>query len=273
MIFGILGLSVSSVFAVDQPVKEDLAMPAPNDRNLVKTLNNLGYMVMEPDSLSQRFLDYVKQTKGRFLDVGTAFGQMSLMALEAGASFGVANDIDEKQLKIFQERLPAQYKDRIAFMPGSFPDKVIWPEYSGDLDAILMARVIHFMTGTQIEQSLKIAYEKLKPGGKVFILVSSPYLWQMDRLKTQLDEGKKKGEKWPGFTTKMWELCPLMINVVQPTFHMLDFDIMFPAIKESGFFIEYFEELTISKDGSENINSKNGKETLAFILRKPKNGV
>lgn len=244
-------------------------MPPIDKHQLVKTLNHMGYMSTVTDPISERFLDFIKENKGSFLDVGTAYGEMTLKAMEMGASFGITNDIDEKQMQLVEQRIPRQFKDKITLMPGSFPDAISWPKHIREVDAILMLRVIHFMSGEQIEASLKLAFEKLKPEGKVFILVSAPYLWQMQKLSTQFQEGKKKGLKWPGFTTNMWELCPLMIPILGNTYHMLDLEVLFPEFLKAGFILEYFEELIISKDEKFNFNSKNGKESLGFVLRKP----
>lgn len=259
--------------ASESAENETLQMPAPNDLGLVKTLNNMGYMVMEPDPLSQRFIDYIGSLKGKFLDVGAAFGQNTIKAFEKGASLGFANDIDLKQMKILEKRIPEKFRDKVVLMPGSFPDQITWPKEAENLDAILMARVIHFMTGEQIEKTLQICFEKLKPGGKVFILVSAPYLWPMHGLKRQLDERKAKGVKWPGYTDDIWSMSSTMIGITPPAFHMLDFDILYPEIQKNGFILEYYEEMILSKDGLENYNSQNGKETLGFVLRKPKDGV
>ncbi|MDP3531926.1 MAG: class I SAM-dependent methyltransferase [Alphaproteobacteria bacterium] len=252
---------------------ETLKMPEPNVIGLVKTLNNMGYMVTKPDILIKRFIDYMGITKGRFLDVGAAFGEASIQALKAGASYGIANDIDEKQIKILENRIDPELRSKMAFMPGSFPDKVTWPKDSDHLDGILIARVLHFFDGPQIERALKISFEKLKPGGKIFILVSAPYVRQLEGLRKAMEEGKQKGEKWPGYTKNVWSFSPFMADIIQPEFHMLDFDVLSKAICETGFIMEYFEEIPLLEKSLEKVNSANGIEALAFIGRKPLNGM
>lgn len=263
------------IYAEDkaEPATETLKMPEPNIIGLVKTLNNMGYMVTNPDILIKRFIEYMGQTKGRFLDVGAAFGESSIQALKAGASYGIANDIDEKQLKILENRIDPELKSKIAFMPGNFPDKVTWPKDSDQLDGILMARVLHFFDGPQIERALKISFEKLKEGGKVFILVSAPYVWQLETLRKAMEEGKKKGEKWPGYTKDVWSFSPFMADLIQKEFHMLDFDILSKAVRDAGFIMEYFEEIPLLEKSLQKVNSLNGIEALAFIGRKPLNGM
>lgn len=254
-------------------IDETLKMPTPNIIGLVKTLNNMGYMVTKLDILIKKFIDYIGETKGRFLDVGAAFGEASIEALKAGASYGIANDIDEKQLKILENRIDPTLKSKLSYMPGNFPDKVTWPKDSDNLDAILMARVLHFFDGPQIERALKISFEKLKPGGKVFILVSAPYVWQLETLRKVMEENKKKGEKWPGYTKDVWALSPSMADLIQKEFHMLDFDTLSKAIREAGFIMEYFEEISLLEKSLQKVNSPNGIEALAFIGRKPINGL
>lgn len=64
-----------------------------------------------------------------------------------------------------------------------------------------------------------------------------------------MEEGKKKGEKWPGYQKRM-VIFTVYGRYYQPEFHMLDFDILSKAIREAGFIMEYFEEIPLFKKPS-----------------------
>ena len=58
----------------------------------------------------------------------------------------------------------------------------------------------------------------------VFIVDVEEKLRNIFGTKVNISKGKKKGKKWPGYTKNVWALAPLMIDLIQPEFHMLDFE-------------------------------------------------
>ena len=58
-------------------------------RRLVKvfqaTFNNMGFAINKIDCIGQKFIDFSATTNGWVLDIGAAFGLVTLAALEKGA--------------------------------------------------------------------------------------------------------------------------------------------------------------------------------------------
>src|SRR4051794_35560264 len=105
----------------------------------VKTLNNMGYMFLEPDPALTGFLGHVERTQGRFADIGTAFGHATLEALKRGGQI-TAIDLDQRHLDILLEKCPTAHKSHLEAHCGHFPGTVNLP--SNTYDGILFSRVL-----------------------------------------------------------------------------------------------------------------------------------
>ncbi|MBP9722625.1 MAG: class I SAM-dependent methyltransferase [Gammaproteobacteria bacterium] len=158
----------------------DISLSEPEDMNgFVATLNKQGYMAVNLDKFSEAFVSMPKNTANqvKLLEIGAAYGAASLRALENGAIV-FANDIEIKHLAILSKKASAHTRDQLTLVAGKFPDELKFPE--NYFDAILISRVMHFFTGEDIIKSLKILRDWIKPGGKIYIVVETPYLsnWQ-----------------------------------------------------------------------------------------------
>ena len=147
---------------------QDLKMPEPNDADSVKTWNlGGGFMLLDIDSFSKRFIDLAKTSTDPLLEIGTAYGISTISALENSTCPIIANDISEENLLILRKRAKMQDLHRLYLNLGCFPDDLHFS--SNSLGAVLICRVAHFFTGDVIEQGLKKIYDWLIPGGKLFL--------------------------------------------------------------------------------------------------------
>lgn len=79
---------------------------------------------------------------------------------------------------------------------------------SNSVSGILLSEVVHFLTGEEIEATLRWCYDILVPGGKVFVTALTPYCMNhpiAKHIRSLYKEGVDKGMKWPlgsGWDTK-----------------------------------------------------------------------
>jgi SAM-dependent methyltransferase len=64
--------------------------------------------------------------------------------------------------------------------------------------AILCSRVLHFLSGEDIQASVNNMFKWMKPGGKLFLVADTPYgIWR--RFIPVWEENMAKSEEWPGY--------------------------------------------------------------------------
>lgn len=146
-------------------------LPKSPVEGLIPTLNNTGWMTEALDDISQAFADYAGSINTETLDIGCAYGIATLAALEQGATI-CACDIEPRHLEILTQRVPAEMTDRFRCVAGALPDVDFPDEQFG---AIIASRVLHFLSGADVETTVKKMHRWLKPGGRLFLIVDSPY--------------------------------------------------------------------------------------------------
>lgn len=155
-----------------------------------------GNMAVETDKEFEEFLEIASRADAKVLEIGAAFGSPFLMkAFEHDTPAEYTGlDIVPDQLKILARRIEELYPSklsRLTLIGGGFPGKeVINQLQEGGYDAILASRVFHFFTEEQMVEAFRQVNRLLKPGGKLFLKVGSPYNNVIDpayREKTEND--------------------------------------------------------------------------------------
>lgn len=213
-------------------------MPEPEESGLVRTLNSMGTMTPAPDIFSRAFIDFVPKAPGRSLDIGAAYGVATLPALRSG-SLIIANDIDERHLKILFNRVPAEHRSRLELAPGEFPDKLDFP--TGSLGAVLICRVMHFFDGPRIERAAAKVMKWLAPGGKVFVVGESPFIGTAKAFFPTYESRLKAGGPWPGVVENVAAHDPKRAGSLPGLFHLLDERVLGRVFTAAGFAIERLE--------------------------------
>jgi SAM-dependent methyltransferase len=223
-------------------------MPKSSIPGLIPTMNNTGFMTEAMDAYSLEFARYAGTVAGEVLDIGCAYGIATLAALEQGARVCAA-DIEPKHLEVLRARVPASQRDRlrtrVAAMPGvDFPDM--------SFDAILAARVLHFLRGEEIEQVVGKMYRWLRPGGRLFLIADSPYTGPWYKAAPEYEERKRNGERWPGFLSNYAQFLPKTADPAQHPgiINPLDPDILRRVTTEAGFIVEQAQFLPGGRPGS-----------------------
>src|SRR5437762_10539501 len=98
------------------------AMPPAEPNGFIPTLNKMGYMTSTLDPISADFARRAPSLPAPALEIGTAYGVLTMAALDAGARV-IANDADPTHLEILRERVPESQRARLTLMPGYFPQE------------------------------------------------------------------------------------------------------------------------------------------------------
>jgi 2-polyprenyl-3-methyl-5-hydroxy-6-metoxy-1,4-benzoquinol methylase len=107
--------------------------------------------------------------RGRILDSGCGHGLLSLTAALSGPDREIqAIDHDEARVALAREAV-ARAKARISVQVGSILSP---PE--GQFDAITLIDVMHYFTPELQSRILQVAFERLRPGGRVLIREIDP---------------------------------------------------------------------------------------------------
>ena len=218
--------------------KEPLLMPKPEDNGLVRTLNSMGTMTAAPDIFSRAYIEFAPKAPGRSLEIGAAYGVATLPALRSGASV-IANDIDERHLRILYDRVPAEHRARLELAAGEFPYKPDFP--AGTLGAVLICRVLHFFDGPRIERAAAKVLNWLAPGGKVFVVAETPYIGTARAFFPTYESRQKAGAPWPGVVQNVAAHDPGRAGSLPSLFHLLDERVLGRVFTAAGFEIERAE--------------------------------
>ncbi len=241
---------------------EPACMPEPYLPAVIPTLNGRGFMFDTLDPYSRSFADFAGKQSDPALDIGCAYGVATLPALEAGAHV-VACDMEQGHLDVLTSRVPEEQRDRLTTQIGTLPDVDFEAE---SFSAILSSRLFHFLTGDEVEQSVTKMFRWLKPGGKLFLVVDSPYMPPWNKLAPVYEEKKASGEPWPGFIADYSPFLGKDENAGNrpPFMNPLDPDILERVCSASGFVIEHSVFFGLQRDGV----LSNGKEHTACIAVK-----
>lgn len=223
-------------------------MPAATIPGLIPTLNDTGFMTDALDAYSARFAAEADRLGGEALDIGCAYGVATLAALAAGARVCAA-DIEPGHLAVLEARTPPEQRPRLRTVVAKIPE-ADFPQQS--FGAILAARVLHFLTGPQIEQVVGKMYRWLVPGGRVYLVADSPYVGPWYKAWPQYEERKRAGDPWPGLIEDYTSYLPPSVEVKQRKrlINPLDPDVLRRVTEAAGFIVEEAAWLEGARPGS-----------------------
>lgn len=228
------------------------ALPATNLPGAIPTLNSRGFMLEALDEYATEFAAVAGQAHHEVLDMGCAYGVATLAALDKGAKV-CACDMEPAHLNILTERAKPEHKAALRTVVGLLPDV----EFSAQsFDAILASRVIHFLTGDDIRITLRKMFNWLTPGGKLFLVVDTPYMPGWNSIVPSYETKKAAGEPWPGFIPDFASVrrtsagdppAPEFLNTLDP-------DILARECKAAGFDVQrasFFGLQRLGKDSND----------------------
>lgn len=244
-----------------------------------KTHNPFGGFTTTPcDPVSQQFIeDAALSAKhgGKVLEIGAAFGAATLEAIAKGATV-FCNDIDPENLAVVRQRFLETTEEssesltgdssKLVLVPGELPNELIGlPEKH--FDAILICRVLHFFTGSKIEESLALLAKLLAPKGKIYIVCETPFLRNWQRFIPEFNRRIEANEEWPGEITEPEKYESSGRASSLPKFvHWITKEVLERSLVKAGFSVEHSEYINRSGQFPEDLLlPEYGKESIGAI--------
>ncbi|MBN9231209.1 MAG: methyltransferase [Legionella sp. 40-6] len=277
------GLSVDLDNNIVTNPKSVASVEAPSSREttgiFTKTHNPFGGFTTTPcDPVSQQFIEHAALSAkhgGRVLEIGAAFGAATLEAIAKGATV-FCNDIDPENLAVVRQRFLETTEDssesltgdssKLVLVPGELPNELFGlPEKH--FDAILICRVLHFFTGSKIEESLALLAKLLAPKGKIYIVCETPFLRNWQRFIPEFNKRVEEHEEWPGEITEPAKYESSGRASSLPKFvHWITKEVLERSLVKAGFSVEHSEYINRSGQFPEDLLlPEYGKESVGAI--------
>ncbi|MDP3705661.1 MAG: class I SAM-dependent methyltransferase [Legionellaceae bacterium] len=244
-----------------------------------KTHNPFGGFTTTPcDPVSQRFIEHASHTAktgGKVFEIGAAFGAATLEAIAKGATV-FCNDIDPENLAVVRKRyLEATHSQdesitgdssKLILIPGELPNELIGLPQKF-FDAILICRVLHFFTGTKIEESLELMSKLLAPEGKIYIVCETPFLKNWQRFIPEFNNRVERGVEWPGEITNPADFESSGRAASLPKFvHWITKEVLERSLLRAGLAVEHADYINRAGQFPEDLLlAEHGKESVGAI--------
>jgi SAM-dependent methyltransferase len=238
-------------------------LPSTQLPGAIPTMNGRGFMLEALDDFARQFIDDAAADPGEVLDIGCAYGVATLGALGRGARV-CACDMEPQHLALLEERTPAAQRARLRTVAGTLP-AVQFPTAS--FGAILASRVIHFLSGDDIRKALVSMRSWLRPGGRLFLVVDTPYMPGWSAIVPSYEAAKAAGEPWPGYIPDFSVHRPKRDGAMPgPEFlNTLDPDILTRECTAAGFVVERSGFFGLQRLGA----ASSGREHAGCVARRP----
>lgn len=242
-----------------------LKMPAPFTKYLVKTLNQRGVVSLFLDKYAKQFIDYASKQQGPVLEIGAAYGAVSIAALKAGATV-IANDIESQHLQILYDETPEEYRSRLTLLPGKFPDILTATGLS--LSGCFVSRTLGHLSRSELQRGFQSIFSCLQANSKFFIITGTPYTNTFKELIPIYEQRVLNKEEWPGYFTGLKKLVEEQFSPNIPDeINFLDETVLTRELSKVGFIIEECH-LFERKDLPPSL-SLDGREALVAVAKKP----
>ncbi len=232
---------------------------------LIPTLNNKGFMFENTDEFAEDFIKLSGESDDEALELGCAYGIASIAALKAGANV-TACDMDTGHLKILASRTPENLHSKLTMVTGTLPDVDLPENHFGTL---LCSRVLHFMTGDDIDASIKNMYRWLKPGGKLFLVADTPWgIWR--NFIPTWEKNVANGEQWPGYMEPTVDYLPFPkkdTTTGPPFMNLLSPQLLCRSARAAGFDVRKCSY--ISREDFQTKGRLDGRENCGIMAIKP----
>jgi SAM-dependent methyltransferase len=200
------------------------------------TRNRTGWISERLTALDQQFIEFGALCPLPVLEIGAAYGLVSLAAASAGATV-IANDLSAEHLAELAQRaqvaLAPEASARLTCRPGAFPEELAFED--GSLGGIHCANVLHFFSGPRLERGLRTAARWLAPGGRLFLLGSTPFQAPFATFVPEFERRVAAGVRWPGWIEKVSVYSQhKMLGVMPRSLHLLDVNTLERALRAAG---------------------------------------
>lgn len=235
--------------------------------DFIVTRNQMGFMTTVPDPFSQALIDFAPDAPGPMLEIGAAYGVATIRALEKGAKV-IANDLSAEHLEILQQKAPGKLRQNLTLKPGKFPNELELADET--IGCALACRIIHFLDGPTIRVALDKIYRWMMPGGKVGIVVETPYVRPFLPTIPEYEARVARGDEWPGCFDNIHEIyaqhSPELISQLPPLLHYMDIDVLEREVSRAGFKVEKCH--TLDRTDFPNWLRLDGRESVGILAVK-----
>ncbi|CAN5219908.1 hypothetical protein BH10PSE19_BH10PSE19_17820 [soil metagenome] len=162
----------------------------------IPTHNKMGFMFLEINGASPAFLQNIPQCTDKILDLGCAYGIVTLPALQQAQCQVIAFDLSKEHLDILNAAVSKDNAKKLTTVHGRFPDDFNFADNS--LDAIHSSYMFHFLNGVDTQNGLQKCFQALKSGGKIYVNTVAVYFRPFKGVLPIYEENSARGAKWPG---------------------------------------------------------------------------
>ncbi len=234
-------------------------------KGMTPTMNDRGFMFEILDEYADEFIRLSGSSDDEALELGCAYGIATIPILGKGARV-TACDMEQGHLDILKSRAPEGTLDQLTLVRGTLPDIDLPENHFGTL---LCSRVLHFLTGDEVDKSVHNMFRWLKPGGQLFLIADTPWgIWR--NFIPTWEENQATGERWPGFMAKPLDYLPFEPsgeNVGPPLMNLFDPDLLRRTCEEAGFIVDQASFIDRSDFGEK--GRMDGRENCGLTARKP----
>ena len=225
------------------------------------------------DQISREFVEAAAKPGMYVLEIGAGYGLACTEALKIGAKKYTANDLDERHLKILAmnvSKINPEFLDNIRLISGSFPNDFVLEDSL--YDAILIARVLHFLNPEELKHTLHAAYRILKPGGKIYAIMLSPYVKGYKSFIPEFERRLQTKQPYPGYIENLLDYTDKSLipkNALKNTeqkFFFFDTRTAKSSFEDAGFIIEKNIEIPLAYNSK--IWALDGRENIGIIAYK-----
>lgn len=269
--------SYTTVDALAQYQTLGLTLPEKEADGRIPTLNKKGAVSPALDPATKAFIEFGKNKK--VLEIGGGYGiVMGNMLEQYPETVYHINDLDSRHLFIAAQivssiGLSSQTLQNIRFISGDACELDLQEKY----DALLIARVLHFMDPQTLDCMVQRLSDLVKPGGRVFVVALSPYVKRYEKFIPEYEARLQKGELYPGYIQSLRDWVTL--DIISPaqqaaisdgSFMFLDDTVLKRVFKAHGFNVisASFEKLSYHSPSW----TLDGRENVIFIGEKTPGG-
>lgn len=234
-------------------------------QGMIKTKNTMGVMTTTLAPASQAFVEQSRLADQHLLDIGAAYGIATYPALENGATV-TACDMHHDHLKILRQGVPDTYQQQLHTVQGRFPADFNFA--NNRFTGIHISMMLHFLNAEDIVSGLEKCYAWLKPGGKLYIVVVTPYVPNLATLGPRFDERVANNEKWPGVfhLDNQKDIDPEWAEHLPPFIHVFTKETLTETIEKAGFTVDKCDYFTFENIPDNLTTENNG--FVSLVARK-----
>jgi hypothetical protein len=239
----------------------DVPIPKRISKYLIMTLNNKGPCTTYIDEYAKEFIHYAAQQPAPILELGAAYGFVTIEALKAGATV-IANDLEPKHLEILYNKTPHECLNRLTLLPGEFPQDLNLGEHS--IAGCYIAHMLGYLTPPNLQTGFEKLFKWLKNQAKLFIITSTPYKGISRKIIPLYEQRVLDNQEWPGYFTNLKQIVH---EKMPDALHFFDDKVLRRELERVGFIvdkIEYYARLDLPQR-----SLWDSREGIMAIARKP----